>query len=111
MSHMPLLAELTPESDALISLRGVGKSYATHSGSFAALHDVTLDIRRGEFIEKVEHDGKTELLDQRYARSIGQNGLIYHTAPLSAQTEFVGFPRIRLWLSIDTLDTDFAVNL
>ena len=42
--------DCTSASDALISLRGVAKRYVTHSGSFTALHDVSLDIGRGEFV-------------------------------------------------------------
>jgi ABC-type polar amino acid transport system ATPase subunit len=52
-------------SDALISLRNVGKSYTTHSGSFAALRNINLDIGRGEFVGIVGHSGsgKSTLLN------------------------------------------------
>ncbi|HEV7703289.1 MAG TPA: ABC transporter ATP-binding protein [Gemmatimonadaceae bacterium] len=50
MITMTHAADLASANDALISLRGVAKSYATHSGSFTALHDVSLDIGRGEFV-------------------------------------------------------------
>jgi len=52
-------------SDILISLRGVDKSYATHSGSFMALRGVTLDIARGEFVGVVGQSGsgKSTLLN------------------------------------------------
>ena len=44
-------------ADVLISLRNVGKSYATHSGSLAALRNITLDVARGEFVGIVGHSG------------------------------------------------------
>ena len=74
-------------SEALISLRNVGKSYPTHSGSFAALRDITLDIARGEFLGVVGHSGsgKSTLLnllsgiDRATVGELFVNDLALHT--------------------------------
>ena len=42
---------------ALISARAVSKSYETHSGTFTALQQITLEIRRGEFVGIVGQSG------------------------------------------------------
>ncbi len=70
-----------------------------------------LDTRRGENVEGPESDEKTSGLDQRYALSIADDGLVYHTDPLPNETPMIGCPRITLWVSIDTPDTDLAVDL
>jgi putative ABC transport system ATP-binding protein len=41
----------------LIHLQHVSKTYPTAAGSFTALHDVTLDIQRGEFVAVVGESG------------------------------------------------------
>ncbi len=70
-----------------------------------------LDTRRGENIESVEPDKQKAALDQQYALSIGQNGLVYHTDPLPNETPLVGSPKLTLWVSIDTPDTDLSADL
>ena len=70
-----------------------------------------LDTRRGENVEGAEDNEKTAALDQRYALSIGADGLVYHTEPLPNEAELVGCPSVTLWLSIDTPDTDFSADL
>jgi putative CocE/NonD family hydrolase len=70
-----------------------------------------LDTNRGEALEGVEQANKSSRLDQSYALSIGKDGLVYHSSPLPTETEFVGCPRVRLWLSLDTPDTDLQVDL
>ena len=70
-----------------------------------------LDTRRGEEVEGVEPNDKTANLDQRLPLSIGKDGLIYHTDPLPNETPLVGCPKLSLWVSIDTPDTDLEADL
>jgi putative CocE/NonD family hydrolase len=70
-----------------------------------------LDLHRGESAESTEDNQKTAALDQRYALSIGPDGLVYHTEPLPNETDLVGCPSVTLWLSIDTPDTDLSADL
>jgi putative CocE/NonD family hydrolase len=70
-----------------------------------------LDTSRGEKIESFEPDPKRASLDQRYALSIGQDGLVYHTAEMPNETPLVGSIKLSLWVSIDTPDTDLSADL
>ena len=70
-----------------------------------------MDIHRGEEVEGTEPDDKTAGVDQRYALSIAQDGLVYHTDPLPNETPMIGCPAVTLWVSLDTPDTDFSVDL
>ena len=69
-----------------------------------------LDLRRGE-LEGTDERAKTQLLDQRFALSIGTDGLVYHTPPLPAETALIGCPEVSLWVSIDAPDTDLSADL
>jgi len=70
-----------------------------------------LDTSRGENVEGVESNEKTAALDQRFALSIGKDGLVYHTEALSEDTPLIGCPNVSLWVSIDTPDVDLEVDL
>jgi putative CocE/NonD family hydrolase len=70
-----------------------------------------LDTSRGENVEGVEPNEKTAAIDQRFPLSIGKDGLVYHTDPLPAETPLIGCPKLSLWISIDTPDTDFEADL
>ena len=70
-----------------------------------------LDTSRGENVEGVEPNEKTAGIDQRFPLSIGKDGLVYHTDPLPAETPLIGCPKLSLWISIDTPDTDFEADL
>jgi hypothetical protein len=69
-----------------------------------------LDLRRGE-IEGTAADDKKQILDQRYALSIGEDGLIYHTDALPEERPLIGCPVVTLYLSVDTPDTDLSADL
>jgi putative CocE/NonD family hydrolase len=70
-----------------------------------------LDTSRGENVEGVEPNDKTANIDQSYALSIGKDGLVYHTDALPKETPFIGCPKLTLWVSIDTPDTDLEADL
>ena len=70
-----------------------------------------LDTRRGENVEGVEPNEKTAGIDQRFALCIGNDGLVYHTEPLPNETPLIGCPKLTIWVSIDTPDTDLQADL
>jgi putative CocE/NonD family hydrolase len=70
-----------------------------------------LDTSRGENVEGIDPKEKTAGIDQTFALSIGKNGLVYHTEPLSNETPLVGCPAVNLWLSINTPDIDLECDL
>ena len=70
-----------------------------------------LDTRRGEFVEGVDPKEKTAAIDQTFALSIANDGLVYHTEPLPNETPLIGCPAVTLWLSIDTPDVDLECDL
>jgi uncharacterized protein len=70
-----------------------------------------LDTRRGENVEGLDPKDKTASLDQTFALSIGEDGLVYHRDPLPNETPLVGCPAVTLWVSIDTPDVDLECDL
>ena len=70
-----------------------------------------MDTSRGENVEGVEPKDKTAAVDQSFALCIGKDGLVYHTGPLPKETPLVGCPKVSLWVSIDTPDTDLQADL
>jgi uncharacterized protein len=70
-----------------------------------------LDTSRGENVEGIEPNDKTANVDQGYPLSIGKDGLVYHTVPLPDETPLVGCPKLALWVSMDTPDTDLEADL
>ena len=70
-----------------------------------------LDVRRGEQVDGIEPNDKTASLDQRLPLSIGEDGLVYHTESLANETPMIGCPKVSLWVSIDTPDTDLEADL
>ncbi len=67
-----------------------------------------LDLRPAEAERK---EFKNFITDQRYALNLFGNGLVYHSAPFSRDTEVTGFPLLVFWASMDVPDTDFWVLL
>jgi len=70
-----------------------------------------LETRRGSEVEGVESNEKTANIDQRFALSIGNDGLVYHSDPLPKEMPLVGCPQLTLWVSLDTPDTDLSADL
>src|SRR5438105_12122948 len=55
-----------------------------------------LDTQRGEFVDGVDPKEKTAGIDQTFALSIGNDGLVYHTDALPNETPLVGCPEVSL---------------
>jgi len=70
-----------------------------------------LNTSRGENVEGTDPKEKTAAIDQTYALSIGKDGLVYHTDPLTKETPLIGCPALTLWVSIDTPDVDLSADL
>jgi len=70
-----------------------------------------LDTHRGEEVEGAEPKDKTAVIDQSFALCIGKDGLVYHTDPLPKEVPLIGCPKVSLWVSIDTPDTDLQADL
>jgi putative CocE/NonD family hydrolase len=56
-------------------------------------------------------DSAWNLTDQRGLIAASGKVLVYHTAPFAEDTELAGFPKLKLWLSLDQPDTDLAAFL
>jgi len=52
-----------------------------------------------------------DLTDQRGLIAATGKLLVYHSAPFTEATELAGFPKLKLWLSLDQPDTDLAAFL
>src|SRR5207244_12268833 len=48
-----------------------------------------LDTTRGETVDGIDPKEKTAGIDQTYASSIGNDGLVYHTGPLPQETPLI----------------------
>jgi hypothetical protein len=59
-----------------------------------------LDTSRGENAEGTDPKEKTAAIDQTFALSIGNNGLVYHSDPLPTEIPLIGCPALTLWVSI-----------
>jgi putative CocE/NonD family hydrolase len=70
-----------------------------------------LDTTRGETVDGIDPKEKIAHINQSYALSIGNDGLVYHTEPLPNETPLIGCPLLTLWVSIDTPDTDLSADL
>src|SRR5213596_1924706 len=75
------LVDATPSSRSGVQ-RGGG---AASTGPDQFTYD-PLDTSRGENVEGIDPKEKTAAIDQTFALSIGNNGLVYHSDPLPTET-------------------------
>jgi hypothetical protein len=101
-------------SGVLVDATRLSRSAVQRGGGTASTDQFTydpLDTSRGENVEGPDPKEKTAAIDQTFALSIGNNGLVYHTDPLPIETPLIGCPALTLWVSIDTPDIDLECDL
>jgi putative ABC transport system ATP-binding protein len=82
---------------AILSLQGVGKNYFTDGQSVRALHDVTLQIRAGEFVALVGRSGcgKSTLLNLAGAMDFPTRGEVRIDGVSTSGLDDAGQTRLR----------------
>ncbi|MBV9007773.1 MAG: CocE/NonD family hydrolase [Verrucomicrobia bacterium] len=108
-NHYPLYLDASKSGGHGVFRSGALTEKPPTSGADEYVYD-PLDLHRGEQVEDVDNE-KTAGLDQRRALSIGDDGLVYHSAPVPEGTTLTGCPKLTLWLSVDVPDTDLEADL
>jgi putative ABC transport system ATP-binding protein len=86
----PRLSPAAPGDDAVFRVRGLAKTYGSGEVQVRALHDVNLDVARGEFIVLLgpSGSGKSTLLNILGGLDVPSAGVIhFHGQDLTAATE------------------------
>ncbi len=68
-----------------------------------------LETRFGQLESQKEEDNP--VLSQRDALNLFGNGLVYHTAPFTEDTELSGNIKLTVWLAMDVPDTDLSASV
>jgi putative CocE/NonD family hydrolase len=102
------LAAVSKKSETLYLDATGGATSIYHSGSLATTQD---GAAGATFISDPNDLSGAEDNDGQPGAGLHGDGLIFHTAPFTEATEIDGFPELRLWLSIDTPDTDLGYEL
>ena len=71
-----------------------------------------LDTRPGQM--EMQHAGsyyQDYLVNQQPVFNLFDNGLVYHSQPMPADTELSGFARLQVYVEMDVPDTDFEATL
>ena len=89
-----------------------GQAQSAEAGAESAASDKfvydPLDTRPGELELQEVRD---YLTSQRDALNLNGNGVVYHSRPLSEDTEITGYLKFAAWISMDVPDTDFQVSV
>ena len=105
---MRLYLASTPAGANGVFSSGVLAPAAPQSGAPDHYTDDPRDIRRADWEDL---GSRAWITDQRLALSLGDDGVVYHSAPLAAATEVTGWVSLSLWMALDVPDTDFWVRL
>jgi uncharacterized protein len=108
-NHHPLYLDASGSGGNGVFHSGVLSENPASNGADEYIYD-PLDTHRGEDVDNVDNE-KTAGIDQRRALSIGKDGLVYHSEPLTQETALIGCPKLTLWVSPGVPDTDIAAEL